>query len=77
MAKKLKIAECTEAPMGRHGLEGYCFGDSYPFERVGTPGEGTYYRVYPSADTHPEYYETCGQEVFLRYFKPRKEAKNG
>ncbi len=60
---------CVCEPRGLNGLEGFTLDDTYKAERMQTKSDAgvkDYYRVYPK---YGNYYETCGPNVFTRYFK--------
>ena len=59
-------AECIFEPRGDNGLEGYSLGNLYYYELM-YDKKGKYYRMYPTDET--DYYETCGPNVFKKYFK--------
>ena len=71
-------ARCVLEPRnGEHGLEGYNEQSVYRFERVAGP-QGRHIRVYPGSadpekDATPGYFETCGSEIFTRYFSILEE----
>jgi hypothetical protein len=62
------LARCVTEARGSHGLEGYGLDQSYRFERC-EDKKGRYCRVYPDV-SFPDYYETCGEGVFVGYFEP-------
>lgn len=63
----LRLARCVSEPHGDNGLEGYQLGDLYLCEKVIPEHAGQYWRVWVGDDCR--YYETCGPEVFRRYFQ--------
>lgn len=64
------ICICHTEPRGQYRLEVFDIHSEYKYERM-SDGRGNYIRVYHS----PTYYETCGVEIFLRYFKIKKANK--
>lgn len=69
-------ALCIHEPRdGAYGLEGYNLGETYRYQLLqGTAGR--YVRVYPGTGSesqqwsaYPNYYETCGPDIFQRFFK--------
>lgn len=72
------VCICKLEPRGDNGLEGYDHRCRYVFERSEIPEVGVYFRVYPveyvaedkaPIDFSPSfYYETCGVNVFRKFF---------
>jgi hypothetical protein len=62
---KTGTCECTTAPMGDNGLEGFTYALTYKFEYVKSFINKPYYRIYLNDD----YYETCSKITFNKYFK--------
>lgn len=61
-------AACISEPRGDGGLEGYSMGEEYKFQCcINDTRGGRYYRIFP--DPEFDYYETCGPNEFLKYFK--------
>jgi len=61
------VCLCVLEPAGHCGLEGFNIKSTYRYERRPKDKNGRpYYRVYHSDD----YYETCGPNIFKKYFKP-------
>jgi hypothetical protein len=56
--------KCIYEPRGDHGLEGYGLNNIY---NCSFNVNSNCYRVYPVIDSL--FYETCGPNVFKRYFK--------
>lgn len=57
--------ECSIAPMGQNGLEGFDEGDQYKYEHMSSDNSGKpYYRLYQD-----EEYSTCGTGTFAKFFK--------
>ena len=55
---------CHREPQTHYGMEGYNVTQNYRYEmRMGL--KGRYVRVFHEDDT---YYETCGPQVFTRFF---------
>lgn len=61
-------AVCVFAPMGENGLEGFQYNDTYKYQKMENNGK-PYYRVYLESPDSPNYYETCGVNIFNHYFK--------
>ncbi|MGH9760326.1 MAG: hypothetical protein ACREDR_12485 [Blastocatellia bacterium] len=65
---ELGTAACHTEPRGEHGLEGYQRGEGYAARRYGSAEGGRFaYRLRPSPDQ--DYWESCSQRVFNRYFR--------
>jgi hypothetical protein len=64
------ICTCKVAPMGNDGLEGFIENDEYKYEYIFIKNKG-YYRIYLEED----YYETCGPNIFKRYFTIKQTLK--
>lgn len=66
----LHLCQCIIAPMARNGLEGYDRDEHYFCEyKEKDKNSKPYYRVYPAYDPDNIYYETCGPNIFKKFFK--------
>jgi hypothetical protein len=64
--KRKFVCRCTEAPMGRKGLEGFYLDEKYFAEWMESDIHGKpYFRVY----LNEHYYETCTVNTFHGYFE--------
>lgn len=61
-------ANCFNAPMGAHGLEGFYTWQVYHFQQI-VNGSKIHFRLFPDPDSG--YYETCSVTIFNRFFKIR------
>lgn len=68
------IAQCIYEPRGDEGLEGYQRNQEYIFTEVENNDKNSkdykkrHFRVIPDKD-FPNYYECCGKNSFMKYFK--------
>jgi len=60
-------AICKINPDNKFGLRQYEVGEKYDFMKV-RDASGEHFRIYPVSGSGN--YETCKEEVFLRFFKP-------
>ena len=65
------MAECVFEQRGELGLEGFQFGEKYRAEKVQGESGKKWFRIYPD-EGFPDYYETCSEIGFNRYFKEEK-----
>lgn len=59
------VCICHTEPRGAYGLEGFDIKSKYRYERIKND-KGNHIRIYHNKN----YYEVCGVDIFLRYFKP-------
>jgi hypothetical protein len=64
----LDLCKCYFEPRGDKGLEGYQKDSSYRHELIQQGFDKAYYRVWPNAESVPNYYECCSPRAFHKYF---------
>lgn len=62
----MNYCQCIYEPRGDHHLEGFLLNAIYRYQMM-KDSKGAYYRVYPTS--YDDYYETCGPNIFKKYFK--------